>query len=134
MTAAEEGPVRIELEVEPRVRAGAPVRIRLRARNATDRAVDLYLRGRTVTFDVVVSRATGGVVWRRLEGETIPAIVQLRPLAPGEQLDMETVWDQRTSRRRAVPPGEYVVEGSLLLEGEPLRTAPRTLTLVRSGK
>jgi Intracellular proteinase inhibitor len=134
VAAAGQEPVRLELELEPRVRAGAPVRIRLRARNVTQRAADLYLRGRDLTFDVVVSRASGGVVWQRLEGETIPAIVQLRPLAPGEKLEVETVWDQRTNRGRAVGPGEYVVEGSLLLEGEPLRAAPKPLTIVRRGK
>jgi Intracellular proteinase inhibitor len=132
--AAANHPVRLELEVAPRVRAGAPVRIRLRARNVTQRTVDLYLRGRTLTFDVVITRADGEVVWRRLEGETIPAIVRLRPLAPGEKLDAATTWNQRTNAGRAVGPGDLIVEGSLLLEGEPLRAPPRPLTIVRPGK
>jgi intracellular proteinase inhibitor BsuPI len=134
VSAAANDPVRLELEVAPRARAGAPVRIRLSARNVTQRTVDLYLRGRTLTFDVVITRPGGEVVWRRLEGATIPAIVRLRPLAPGETLEAEATWDQRTNARRVVGPGDYVVEGSLLLEGEPLRASPQSLTIVRAGK
>lgn len=108
--------------------------MRLRAQNVTQRALDLYLRGRTTTFDVVIERAAGGVVWRRLEGEIIPAIVHLRPLAPGERLEVETTWDQRTNDGRPVGPGEYVVDGLLLVEGEPLRTPRKSLTIVEAAK
>lgn len=134
MTVAGPDSLRLELLLEPRARAGEPVRLRLRAQNVTQHALDLYLRGRTITFDVVIARAAGGVVWRRLEGEIIPAIVHLRPLAPGERLEVETVWDQRTNDGRPVEPGEYVAEGSLLVEGEPLRTPPRSLTILKPAR
>jgi hypothetical protein len=130
VTAGEPDSLRLDLLLEPRVRAGEPVPIRLRAQNVTQRALDLYLRGRTITFDVVIAHAAGDVVWRRLEGEIIPAIVHLRPLAPGERLEVETVWDQRTKDGRAVEAGEYVVHGLLLVEGEPLRTPPKSLTIL----
>jgi hypothetical protein len=130
VTAAGTDSVRLELLLPPRVRAGEPVPIRLRAQNVTQRALDLYLRGRTTTFDVVISRRSGEVVWRRLEGEIIPAIVHLRPLPPGERLEVETVWDQRTKDGRAVAPGEYVAQGLLLVEGEPLPTAPASLKIL----
>src|SRR5262245_31840654 len=84
--------LRLELLAPSRVRAAAPVTLRLRVQNVSQRAVDLYLRGRNVTFDVVIARASGEVVWQRLEGEIIPAIVHLRPLKPGERLEAETVW------------------------------------------
>jgi intracellular proteinase inhibitor BsuPI len=129
VTAAGTDSIRVELLLEPRVRAGEPVRLRLRVQNVTQHAVDLYLRGRTNTFEVVVARAAGGVVWRRLEGEIIPAIVHLRPLAPGERLEVETVWNQRTNDGKPVAPGEYVVDGSLLTEGEPLRAPQKPLTI-----
>jgi Intracellular proteinase inhibitor len=134
VTAPAPDPVRLELLLEPRAPAGVPVRIRLRAENVTQRPVDLYLRGRTVTFDVVVAQAAGGVVWRRLEGEIIPAIVHLRPLAPGERLEVETEWDQRTNDGKPVEPGDYVVDGSLLTEGEPLRAPQRPLTIPRPAR
>lgn len=125
--------IRLELLLEPRVRAGEPVRIRLRAQNVAERPLDLTLRGRTVTFDVVITRASGAEVWRRLEGEIIPAIVHLRTLAPGERLEVETTWDQRANDGKAVGPGEYVVGGFLLAEGEPLRTPSRPLTIRRAA-
>jgi hypothetical protein len=105
------------------------VPIRLRAENITQRPLDVYLRGRILTFDVVIAGAAGEVVWRRLEGEIIPAIVRVRPLAPGERLEAETVWNQRTTAGETVAPGEYVVHGLLLVEGEPLRTPPTSLQI-----
>lgn len=121
MQAAPES-LSLELMLPPRVRAGKPVTITLRVRNQTERTLDLYLRGRTITFDVVVARPGGEVVWRRLENEIIPAIVHLRTLAPAERLEVETVWDQRTKQGRRVEPGEYTARGLLLVEGDPLET------------
>lgn len=112
----------LELVLPARVRAGAPVPIMLRVRNRTERTLDLYLRGRTATFDVVIVSPRGEVVWRRLEDEIIPAIVHLRTLAPDERLEVETVWNQRTKAGKQVRPGEYTVRGLLLVEGDPLET------------
>lgn len=120
---------RIELLLPPRVRAGEAVPIRLRAQNVTQHTLDLYLRGRTPTFDVVIARTDGEVVWQRLEGEIIPAIVHLRPLAPGERLEIGTAWDQRTKAGKTLGPGEYVAYGLLLVEGEPLRTPSTSLRI-----
>lgn len=134
VTVAGPESLQLELLLEPRARAGDPVRVRLRAQNVAQQPLDLYLRGRTITFDVVITRAGGGVVWRRLEGEMIPAIVQLRALAPGERLEMETVWDQRTNEGKAAGPGDYLVEGALLAEGGPLRAPSRPLTIVSAAR
>lgn len=121
MKAAPES-LSLELVLPPRVRAGEPVPITLRVRNKTERTLDLYLRGRTTTFDVIVARPDGDVVWQRLEDEIIPAIVHLRPLAPAEQFELETVWDQRTRDERRVEPGGYTARGLLLVEGDALET------------
>jgi hypothetical protein len=112
----------LELVLPPRVRAGEPVTFVLRVQNRTSRALDLYLRGRTITFDVVVSRAGGEVVWQRLEDQIIPAILHLRTIAPSERIELEAVWDQRTRRGTPLEPGEYAARGLLLVEGEPLET------------
>lgn len=112
----------LELVLPRLVRAADSVSIRLLARNRTRRTLDLYLRGRTPTFDVVIARSDGEVVWRRLEDEIIPAIVHLRPLGPGQLLEAEAVWDQRTNQGRPLPPGEYTARGLLLVEGDPLET------------
>lgn len=129
MTSAADDWIHMVLLLEPRARAGEPVRLRLRATNVTEHAVDLYLRGRVPTLDVVVRRGDGTVVWHRLEGEIIPAIVQLRALRPGERLEVEATWDQRTNAGGPVAPGDYVVEASLLTDGEPLRAPPRRLVI-----
>ena len=118
-------PVSLELVLPRSIKAGRLVPIRLRVQNRTREPVDLYLRGRTPTFDVVVE-----VVWRRLENEIVPAILQLRTLGPSERLELEAVWDQRTSSGRPAEPGEYTARGLLLTEGEPMEAPAEGFRIV----
>ena len=98
--------------------------ITLTVENQTPRALDLYLRGRDPTFDVIITRADGAVVWQRLEDAIIPAIVSLRTLASAERLELATVWDQRTREGDATDAGEYTARALLLVEGDPLEAGP----------
>ena len=124
LMTAQPDSLQLELVAQARVRAGQSVRFTLRIRNQTAEAVDLYLRGRTPTFDLVVQRVTGEVVWRRLEDEIIPAIVHLRVLKPDERLDLTTTWDQRTRAGSLVAAGNYTARALLLVEGEALEAPP----------
>jgi hypothetical protein len=124
--------LRLRLEVPREAPLGASVPITLRMENVAGRPLELYLRGREITFDVVVARADGEVIWRRLAGEIIPAIVQLRTLAPGEAVALRTDWDQRVAGRGRATVGDYVVRGALLTEHpEPLETAGVPLRITR---
>lgn len=106
------------------VSEGDRVHFTFQARNTASRPLGLYLLGRTPTLDVEVSRPTGDVVWRRLEGEIIPAILQVRTLAPGERIAVEAAWDQRTRAGAPVPPGEYLARARLLVEEGSLSAPP----------
>jgi hypothetical protein len=108
--------VRVTIVVPATARVGERVRIRLSAENRGTEAVDLHLRGRRVAFDVVVELSGGQIVWRRLDGEIVEAIVQLRTLAPGEVLTLDAQWDQRSAAGRQVEPGVYSVRGLLLTD------------------
>lgn len=123
----------LELEVPARVRVGEPVTITLHVQNQTRRALDLYLRGRTPTFDVVIARPTGEVVWQRLEDEIIPAILHLRTLAPEERLELRVTWEPRNQEGELLEPGDYSARGLLLTEGEPLETPPVSFRIEPSG-
>ena len=103
------------LQVTLEVRAGTPVRFTLRARNVSPRQVTLLLRGRTPTLDVEVRRG-GEVIWRRLEGEVVQAIVQVRILEPGEALEVAAEWDRRFRGGGSAAPGDYQAGAGLLLE------------------
>ncbi len=96
--------------------------ITIRLTNPTDRTLELALRGREIVFDLIVSREDGVVVWRRLEGEVVPAILRLEQLAPGAQLSLEATWDGRDQRGRPLPPGNYLLRGEVLTDGAPLVT------------
>ena len=122
--------LRVELIVPERVRAGETVRFTLRVQNVSPRTFDLYLRGRESTFDIEVSRATGDTIWRRLAGAVIPAIVHIRPLAPRERFELIAEWDQRDNKGRPLGVGEYSARGLLLVEGAPLATERKALTIV----
>jgi hypothetical protein len=111
------------LQVQPEVRAGAPLPIKLRLTNTGARPVELHLLGRDIAFDVVVSREDGSPVWRRLEHAVVPGILQVKVLAPGESLELHAEWRQTTSQGGAASPGIYMLQGVLPTdEPEPLRT------------
>lgn len=124
VTAAPGDSVRSWLEVPEEVRAGEPVPITLRVQNISDGPLDLYLIGRPIAFDLVVTDADGDVVWRRLEGEAVSAILRIETLDPGETLAREDRWDQRSDAGEQVAPGLYRVHGELLTEDRAL-VAPR---------
>lgn len=129
-TPAPSDSLALTLLVPDTVRAGDPVRITLRVENRTERALDLYVRGRAPTLDVVVTAPDGAVVWQRLEDTIIPAIVHLRTLQPAERLELEVAWDQRTRTGAPAGPGAYSAQGLLLVEGEPLVTPPAAFCIV----
>lgn len=114
--------LQVILSAPPRVPLGAPVLFRLVLANQTDRRLTLYLSGRSVTFDITVTGPEGSVVWRRLEGQTIQGILQVRELGPREHLVLEDEWDQTASDGKPVPPGTYMAKGAILTDGAPLFT------------
>ena len=120
--------MRVEIVVPPKVAAGVPVPIAIRIGNTTDRPIELHLQGRTVVFDLTVSRGDA-VVWRRLEGESVTAILQLRTLAPGEVLELKDTWRQEDGTGRPVGRGKYSVTGMVPTDAAPLRAGPVTLTV-----
>lgn len=131
-TPAAPDSLRLQLIVPSKVRIGAVVAITLRLENAGDGPIELSLRGRRIAFDIVVRRETGEDVWRRLDGQIIPAILQLRVLEPGEVLELRATWDQAATAGTPVGPGEYLVQGLLLTDGPaPLVTPPVSLRVER---
>jgi len=123
--------VAFRVELPTAVRAGEPVPIVLRLTNKTERPLALALQGRPVAFDITVRRNEGSVIWRRLEGQVVSAILALRTLEPAESVVLETIWDGRDRRGAPAPPGLYEVTGTLLTDQpEGLTTRPTPLQLL----
>ncbi|MGH7630262.1 MAG: BsuPI-related putative proteinase inhibitor [Gemmatimonadales bacterium] len=115
--------MRFDIAAPSEVRRGEPVPVTLRVTNTAERPLTIYLQGRPTAFDIIVKNEAGAVVWRRLEGQTITAILGVRTLEPGQTLAFEDLWPQRDGAGRAVPPGLYEISGALPTDGpEPLMT------------
>ena len=111
--------LRRELVAPERARAGAPVDILLRVTNITREPLDLSLQGRAIVFDVAVTNARGDQVWRRLQGQTTQAILQLKTLAPNEALELRTTWNPRASDT-----GEHTISADIATDGAPILFRP----------
>jgi hypothetical protein len=122
--------LRLSLGVPALSATGTPVPFTLTVENVSGRPLDLYLRGRTIAFDIVVLDLDGVPVWRRLEGEVIPAVLRLESLAPGQLLELSDEWNQRDNAGRPVSAGNYSAYGEVLTEGAPLRAAHVPLRIV----
>ena len=123
--------MRVEIVAPATVRMGRPVRLALKVSNTTDRPITLYLQGRPVAFDLVVERRGGGVVWQRLEGATVSAILGVRTLDPGATLELTDTWNQRTNAGKPAEPGDYTVTGSVLTDREPIEAEAAAFTITR---
>jgi Intracellular proteinase inhibitor len=121
----------LEIVLPDSVRAGEPVPVTLRLTNTSQKRLTVYLQGRPIAFDLTVRRLDGTIVWRRLEGEVVSAILAVRQLEPGASLEFEEAWGQVSSTGEAVSPGDYRVTGALPTDApEPLQTSPALLRIV----
>lgn len=120
----------LTIEAPDRVVVGEPVPFTLRLENLSDRTLTLYLTGREIAFDVIVQRADGATVWRRLEGEVVQSILRLQMLEPEAALVLESSWDQRSNAGERVAPGEYRVRGEVLTEDQPIVSPAEPLRIL----
>lgn len=130
--ASGRGPA-LSLSAPARVGPGEPVPVAVRVSNTNTDPLELYLRGRRPTLDIVVRDSAGGIVWRRLHGEVIPAIVHVMVLQPGASFELRGEWDQATVAGTPVSPGVYQVRGELLIDRvDPLETSPVSVEVTPS--
>jgi hypothetical protein len=114
----------VTLHAPENVLLGEPVPITIRLENKREEPLELYLRGREATCDIVVTANDGRVVWRRLEGEIVPAIIRLEVLAPGEIVELRDSWDQRDKGGKPAGPGSYTIRGTVLTDGSSTLESP----------
>jgi hypothetical protein len=126
--------VHLELSAPNEVPHGAPVPLALRLVNHAAQPATVYLQGRPTAFDVTVKNADGAVVWRRLDGQVVPAILGVQQIDPGAALSFDDVWLQQDNRGTPVPPGRYSIQAALPTDGpEPFLSAVVSIHLRPSG-
>lgn len=127
--------ISFQVVVPDSVSIGEPVPIVLRLTNRTDRPLTLYLQGRPIAFDLTIRASDGSIVWRRLEGEVVSAILAVQMLEPGATLEFEEQWRQVSNRGASVLPGEYTVTGALPTDKpRPLVSAPTSFRITPSSR
>jgi hypothetical protein len=124
--------LRLSLDAPAEVAKGSPVELTLRIENTSSAGLDLYLRGREVTADIVVRRDDGTPVWQLLRDAVIPAILQVRTLEPGARLAVATRWDQQTLSGGQAPAGDYEIHAELLTDSPIGLRAPVTSLRITS--
>ena len=117
MPFSSDAKVRLAITIPGTAAVGSTIPVAMRLENASAQPVELYLRGREITFDFLVADARGEIVWRRLEGEIILAILRLEVLVPGQAIEFGDTWDQRDNFGQPVAPGDYSVRGEVLTDG-----------------
>lgn len=121
----------VELSLPDSVRAGEAVPMTLTVRNAGRTTAHLGLVGRPIAFDLTITTSAGAEIWSRLHHQTIPMILQVALLDPGEHLEFTHVWDQRDNHGRPVYAGTYHVRAILPTEDGELTSMVRELVIVR---
>jgi hypothetical protein len=124
MTRSVAGNLVVTLRAPAKVRAGEAIPISMRIENKSAETLELYLRGREPTYDFIVTARDGDVVWRRLEGEVVPAILRVEVLEPAQILYFRENWDQRDNAGELVPPGSYTIQGTVLTDGSSTLESP----------
>jgi hypothetical protein len=107
--------IEISLSVPSQARIGDHVPITIMVRNPRPRTVGLASVGSEITFDIVIVR-DDALVWRRLEGQTIPLALQIRMLESGASIALTDTW------HATVDAGVYAVRGRIPTDAEPLET------------
>jgi hypothetical protein len=111
-------------------RLGVPVTFVLRVRNEAAQTTTLYLRGREIAFDVVLTDTNGREIWSRLHDQVVQAIVRVEQVDPGQSIELRHTWNQHDNLGRPARPGEYNVQGLVLTDGAPIRTPARRMRIL----
>jgi hypothetical protein len=121
------------VEPLPATAAGRPVPISLTLTNRAMHPMTVAMQGRPPAFDITVARRDGQVVWRRLAGQVVPAILAVRTLAPAETLTFTATWNGRAADGSPPAPGRYIVTGSLPSDPPEVLTTPPEPLELRAG-
>lgn len=110
-------PLEVEMITDKKsYRLGEPVRMTLRARNRTQKPIELvFPNGETHEVSIY-----GGFreVWRLKTLELVASLETKKiKLKPGETIEFVTVWDQKTTEGEPAEPGRYFAAGKVVSEG-----------------
>lgn len=114
----------VTLHAPKTAQVGSAIPITLRIENKSAEPLELYLLGREPTYDFIVTASDGDLVWRRLEGEIVPAILRVDVLDPGQVLEFHDSWDQRDNAGEMVNPGSYLLRGTVVTDGSSKLDSP----------
>jgi len=110
--------VGISLVVELTTPVGRPVSIKVVLTNESDGAVE-FEHSTPFHQNVMVFTADGEQVWAKIRGGVLVGTGGISRLEPGEQIRLETLWEQRDQDEIELPPGRYLVRGTARISDNP---------------
>ncbi|MDT7896903.1 MAG: carboxypeptidase regulatory-like domain-containing protein [Armatimonadota bacterium] len=122
------GHLSLRLQVEPQVRAGEKVTMRLKVENKGSQPVTLtFPSGQR--YDFVVMTLDRQIVWVWSHGKVFTLAFGTITLSPGQELEFEEEWAQTDNDGNPVRPGTYFVKGILSTQ-PPRETALQKLVIL----
>ena len=110
--------VSISLAVVETAPLGQPISIEVVLTNETDNAVE-FEHSTPFHENVMVFTPEGEQVWAKIRGGVLVGTGGISRLEPGEQIRLETLWEQRDQDGFVLPPGRYLVRGTALISDNP---------------
>lgn len=108
----------LRLQVEPQVRAGEEVTMRLKVKNKGSQPISLtFPTGQR--YDFLVTTPDHQSVWVWSHGKSFTQAVNTLTLSPGQEVEFEEEWHQTDNDGKSVRPGTYLVKG--ILQTQPPR-------------
>jgi hypothetical protein len=125
----------LELRLPARVEPGRAVPMELWIRNESDRPAYLGVGDSATTFDLVVRKRDGTVVWNRMLNREALLVLMEHTVAPGQAIGFSDTWSQRSNDGALAGPGEYEVLGRVdTQEPDDLESPPRILVVAASPR
>jgi hypothetical protein len=106
-----------QLEASQFVTLGDSLALTFRVKNSRSEWVGLPLAiNGDLAFDPIVRDSLGREVWRRLAGQLIAGAVEIVGVPANGEKVFAATWNLRDENQHLVPPGNYFINGRLLLE------------------
>jgi hypothetical protein len=122
----------VTIEAPEFIEQGSPLEYSVVVENEAAVPIEFHLQGRDIVHDLAVVAEDGSTIWRRLEGQSLQAILRIETLAPRQKIVIGDYWDGRDREGAHVQPGSYTLQALLPTDDVPLVSRDRVLRVLKA--